>query len=310
MAGRRWYFVVNPLAGNGRTMRRWPRVESLLRAAGIDFEYRCTERQGHAAEIVRGAFAEGYRNFVAVGGDGTANEVANGIMGLAGVPAAEVCFSVLPTGTGNDWVRQHHIPRSLDSWVKYLNNGKPALQDVGWVEYCASEGKVRRHFVNVMGLGYDGYVARAAAAKGGKMASKMSYLLVVLRCMFSYRTPLLRVCFDEQQLTGRIYALVVGINKYSGGGFQLVPHARPDDGLLALTIARKLSHLELLLLSPLFYTGCIGWHPAVSLHQVHHLAVEAPAAEEVMVEADGELLGTLPARMGIAPSALQIWVPQ
>ena len=312
MEGRKWFFVVNPVAGNRKGQHAWPLMTEKLQAAGLTFDYRLTERPGHATEIVREAIAAGWRNFVAVGGDGTGNEVANGLLSQEAVGADRLLFTLLPIGTGNDWVRQNGIPSDPHAWLQFFLHGRSAWQDVGWVQYCASEGKgsYRRFFINVMGMGYDGFVARAAAAEGGKMANKLSYLLLVFRCMFSYRTPTMHIRFDGQQMRGRSYAVLAGINRYSGGGFQLVPHARPDDGWLALTIARRLSKLEVLLLSPLFYTGWIGWHPSISLYQVKGMAVEALNGEELLVEADGEFLGNAPARLGIVPGALQIWVPQ
>ncbi|GAB4253902.1 MAG: diacylglycerol kinase family lipid kinase [Saprospiraceae bacterium] len=308
MAERRWLFVVNPVAGNWKVKQAWPQIEKRLEAAGVDFSFRWTEGPGHATELVREAIAAGYRNFVAVGGDGTGNEVANGMLGQEEVPADELLFTLLPIGTGNDWVRQNKIPNKISDWIHFFRNGRMARQDAGWVQYCASEGEQKRFFINVMGLGYDGYVAKAAAAEGGKVASKLSYLLLVFRCMFSYRTPGMHIRFDGQELEAKTYAVVAGINKYSGGGFQLVPHAQPNDGQLALTIARRLSKIEVLLLSPLFYTGWINWHPAISLHDATTVSVNPLNGGEVLVETDGEFLGKAPARIGIVPEALRIWV--
>ncbi len=309
MAGQRWFFVVNPVAGNRKVREAWPQIADKLNAAGVDYEFRWTEGPGLAAGMVREAIATGYRNFVAVGGDGTGNEVANGMLDQDEVPTDDLLFTLLPIGTGNDWVRQNKIPGNIPDWIRFLRNGRIARQDAGWVRYCASDGEQKRFFINVMGLGYDGYVAKAAAAEGGKVANKLSYLLLVFRCMFSYRTPTMSIRFDDGEVKGKMYAVVAGINKYSGGGFQLVPHAHPNDGRLALTIARRLSKLEVLLLSPLFYTGWINWHPAISLHDVREAFVEPMEGDEVLVEADGELLGTAPARIGIVPDALRILVP-
>lgn len=302
--------MVNPVAGNWKVKKSWPQLAEMLEKAGVAFDFKWTERQGHAAMLVKEAVAAGYRNFVAVGGDGTGHEVANGLLTQNLLPFEELLFSLFPVGTGNDWVRQHKIPSDPAAWMSFFLNGRVTQQDAGWVEYCDGQETKKRFFINVMGLGYDGYVARAAAAEGAKVAKKLSYLLLVFRCMFSYRTPGMRIRFDGQEVKAKTYAVVAGINKFSGGGFQLVPHARPDDGQLALTIARRLSKMEVLLLSPLFYTGWIKWHPAISLQNVGAIAVEALNAEEILVEADGEPLGTAPVRIGIEPGALQIWVPK
>ncbi len=307
----RWFFIVNPVSGNGKGKARWPAYEHHLRSAGLDFDWHYSEAPGHAIELAREATTAGYEGLVAVGGDGTGNEVVNGIFKAKPFATAEELplFTVLPIGTGNDWRRQHHIPSDIRAWTRFFQQGRSSVQDVGLVEWKEGSAWKQRYFINVMGMGYDGYVAARAARAGGKVASKLSYLLLVFRCLFSYRTPRLAVTWDRGKSEGPTYAVVVGINRFSGGGFQLVPQAIPHDGLLALTIARQLSRWEVMFLSPLFFTGWIGWHPAISLQSCTWVSAEPMEATNVLLEADGELLGTLPARVSVRPRALPLWVP-
>lgn len=305
-----WYFVVNPAAGNGKVARRWPAIEAGLQKAGIHFTYTFTEGPQHAIQLTIQAVEQGWRRFVAVGGDGTGNEVANGILTQQTCPPEDILFSILPIGTGNDWVRENKVPNNFRKWIEGLEQGRETRQDVGWVTYFDADGQEQRHyFINVMGMGFDGFVSVEAAKQGNKAASRLSYLLLVFKCLFRYRTPKLQIEFDGQRAEGHIYAVVIGINRYSGGGFQLVPHARPDDGQLALTIARRLGKLEMMLLTPLFFTGFIRWHPAIHLHQVRSLRAHHHPDTPVFFETDGEPLGHLPVEIGILERALRIHLP-
>ncbi|MCC6726669.1 MAG: diacylglycerol kinase family lipid kinase [Saprospiraceae bacterium] len=304
----RWHFIVNPAAGGGTVRKQWPEIEAVLRNAGIQFDAVFTERKYHAAELAEAAITQGNRHIVAVGGDGTAHEVANGILRQTTCPSEEVTFTLLPVGTGNDWVKTHHIPKNLKKWVAFFQSAKTSYQDVGWLNYQANGVAQKCFFINVAGLSYDAYVARRAEAYKTQVSSTIFYLFLIFRCLFEFRVPRLRVIFDGKTVEKRIYTINIGICRYSGGGLQLVPHAIPDDGKLALTIAGHLSKLGVLLVTPFFYSGNIGWHPKVSMHQVEDVMVESADNQPVLVEADGEFLGEGPVRVGVLKGKLKVMV--
>ncbi len=301
-----WRFIVNPVAGGGTVRKQWPGIEALLRNAGISFDAVFTEGKYHAATLAEQAIAEGTRHLVAVGGDGTAHEVANGILRQTTCPSEEVTFTLLPVGTGNDWVKTHGIPKNHKKWVAFFQTGKTSYQDVGWLTYQADGGDQKRYFINVAGLSYDAYVAKRAEAYETQVSSAIFYLFLIFRCLFEFRVPRLRVVFDGRTMEERIYTINIGICRYSGGGLQLVPHAIPDDGKLALTIAGHLSKLGVLLVTPFFYSGNIGWHPKVSMLQVEEVLVESADNQPVLVEADGEFLGEGPVQVGILEGKLKV----
>lgn len=306
----KWIFIVNPAAGGGGAGRVWPRWEQSLQAAGISFAVMQTHAPAEAARLAEAAIGRGYRKIVACGGDGTAHEVANGIMNQRYCPPASVIFTVCPVGTGNDWIRTHGIPRRRAAWVRYLKTGQVGYQDVGWIS-CQADGQpVRRYFINVAGMSYDGYLARESAAQKGRMPSAIFYMGLMWRSLFRFVVPELTVRMPERSVTARLYTVNIGICRYSGGGMQLVPQADPEDGRLALTLVRQISKAGVLLATPLFYLGKIGWHPAVSLYQVSEVTVTAAEREgPVWVEADGEFLGAAPVSAGILPRALCRWLP-
>lgn len=307
---QKWLFIVNPAAGGGTVRRRWPVIETQLRSAGINFDTVFTEGKYHAAALAEQSVAEGIRQIVAVGGDGTAHEVVNGIMRQATCPSEEVTFTLLPVGTGNDWVKTHRIPKDSRKWLTFFQNGTTTLQDVGWLTYRENDQETKRYFINVAGLSYDAYVAKRAEAYKTQVSSTIFYLFLIFRCLFEYRVPRIRVVFDGKTVEKPLYTINIGICRYSGGGLQLVPQAIPDDGKLALTIAGHISKLGVLLITPFFYSGKIGWHPKVSMFQAEEVLVESAENQPVLVEADGEFLGEGPVRFGILPKALKLLVPQ
>lgn len=307
---KKWLFIVNPAAGGGQVRQKWPDLEEMLRSSGIVFDRVFTERKHHATELAAHYVTEGYRCLVAVGGDGTAHEVVNGIFRQTACPTDEVLFTLLPIGTGNDWVKTYRIPKASPQWAEFLKNGKTTLQDIGWLNYQKEDGREqKRYFLNVAGLSYDAYVARRAEAYKTQVSSKIFYLFLIFRCLFEFKIPRIKVQYDGQTVEDFFYTINIGVCRYSGGGLQLVPQAIPDDGKLALTLARRISKLGVLLITPFFYSGKISWHPAVSLHQVDEIKIEQADDQPVLLEADGEFLGKAPVRAGILKKACRVLVP-
>jgi YegS/Rv2252/BmrU family lipid kinase len=301
-----WRFIANPVAGGGKVKALWPQMERALKDAGIAFEVVFTEEKRHAIQLAKEAVELGCRHLVAVGGDGTGHEVVNGIMQQSACPPEDVTFTLLPVGTGNDWIKEHRIPKNFRRWLHFFQHGKTTFQDVGWLTFHKNGQLEKRWFINVAGLSYDAFVAKKAEALGAKMSNKLFYLLLIFRCLFQFTIPKVRVTFDGQTVEDFLYTINVGICRYSGGGFRLVPQAITNDGKLALTLVKKVTKLEVLLITPLFYTSQIGLHPAVSLYQAEDILVEG---KNVLVEADGEFLGEGPVRFGVVRKGLKMLAP-
>ncbi len=307
---RRWLFIVNPAAGNGQTARRWPHIAALLKQKLPAMDVVFTQGRGHAPQLVEAALAQGYRCIAAVGGDGTNHEVINGLMQQQIAPLDDIVYTLLPVGTGNDWIRTHGIPRRLDEWIEMVNDGQLISQDIGVIEYQNMDRLQKRYFANVAGMAYDGFVVRFAERNKHLIAGRLMYLALILLGLFRYKLSKAEVRFDGQETTDFFYTINGGICRYSGGGMQLVPHANPNDGLLALTLARKLTKTGVLLNTWRFYNASIGSHPKVSLYQVKRIEVVSADGSPVWVEADGEFLGVAPAILYIADAKLRVLVPK
>jgi len=306
---RSWYIIANPTAGDGQFTRRWPVLQQQIAQQLPAGEFVLTRQKGHATEAAEQAVKQGCRHILAVGGDGTNHEVANGILRQQHVASTLVTQALLPWGTGNDWVKTYGWPRDIPTALQLIATGKTRLQDVGKITYSEAGREQQRYFVNVAGLAYDGYLVKRAAESGG-VSGKLGYLSLVTRCLFEYKLREAIVQIDGQQYRDHFYTINFGLGRYSGGGMQLVPHADPTAGKFAVTLAGKISRLGVMLNTYRFYNATIGDHPRVNTFFAKSASVRAaPGALPTLVEADGEFLGETPATFELIPQAWRIIVP-
>ena len=296
--------IVNPVAGAYSTRRKWPRISKLLRHVGLSFDYEYTEGIGHAIELARAATSDGYRYLVAVGGDGTVNEVANGILHSTG--ASSTVLGVISTGTGSDFVRSAGIPRHYVSACSCLTSSRRLLIDVGVVEYRSKGQPQQRFFVNAAGIGFDAAAVEATERLPKYFGGTIPYLVGLLRTLLGYqnKSVVLRIG-DKTEMT-RILSVVVANGSYLGGGMHVAPEASLYDNLLDVVVIGDVGKFELLKALPMVYKGTHGTHPKVSMEKAANITVES--SEPVLVHADGELLGEGPASFWLMPAALSIIV--
>jgi len=280
--------IVNPIAGRGAGERAIPLVEQTLRGCGLNFDLVRTERPWHAAELAQRACAEGYDVGVAVGGDGTANEVLNGLM-LAKQSGKTATMGVLCVGRGNDFAFGVGVPRGLEDGCRVLAQGHRRAIDVGRV--IGGLYPQGRYFGNGVGIGFDAVVG-FVAAKMRRLTGFASYVVAALETIFLYyRAPLLRVVYDGQTLT--LPALMVSTmnGRRMGGGFMMGPNASPDDGLFDLCIVRQVSRARTFALIPKFMNGTQATHPAIKTARARRVTVTAIQGA-LPAHGDGETLCT------------------
>lgn len=304
-----WYIIVNPEAGNGKGRKNWPAIKDALQKAGITYEYAFTEYAKHATELATAAIGNGFKKIITVGGDGTNNEVINGIFNQHKVPTHQITLAVIPIGTGNDWIRHHQIPNDIREAVALIVIENTTPHDVGLVKYSDGKQPRLRYFINVAGMAYDAYIARLTQDKRSLLKNQFSYLWLILKGLFKYKLQKATIEFDGQVVKDKFYTINVGICKYNGGGMQFVPHAESDDGLLALTYAFHIPKLEIILLTHRFYNGTIPSHRQVRTHQVKSVKVTSLDDTPTLLEVDGEFIGHTPIEFSIIEKALRVVVP-
>ncbi len=301
-----WHIIANPTAHGGAMERDWPKIEQTLQALGFSYNVQFTEYPGHAARLVENALLNGGRNILGIGGDGTNHEIVNGIFKQTFVPPGEITYALLPYGTGNDWARQYGIPHDPTLRLQRLNQLETVLQDIGLAHFMRDGQPDSRYFVNVAGMAYDGFIGKKLLEK--PVSNKTQYLLAVAQYLWQYKLTKARIEYDGQVAEDYFYTINVGLCRYSGGGMQLVPQAVPDDGLFALTYAREISKLEVMLQTPRFYNGSLLKHSKVTGCQARSIKVSQVGDTPTLLEADGEFLGETPVSFEILEKALKIAV--
>ncbi|HRI60167.1 MAG TPA: diacylglycerol kinase family lipid kinase, partial [Saprospiraceae bacterium] len=299
-----WHIIANPVSGGGAVERRWPETERLLQELGFSYSVHFTQRRGHAVQLVEEAILKGRRYILGIGGDGTNHEIANGILSQQHIPSTDVHYALLPSGTGNDWARQYGISTDIGLRLKRLLKPETVFQDAGLIKYFCDGQLKERFFINVAGMAYDGFIGKKLSEN--RITNRIQYLLLVAKYLFEYKLLKARILFDNQAaVEDFFYTINVGLCRYSGGGMQFVPQAVPDDGLFALTFARRLPKWEVLLQTPRFYNGTLLSHPKVEGYQAGAIRVEQIGNAPTLLEADGEFLGETPVEFVLLEKALR-----
>ncbi len=295
--------IVNPVAGAGKTLKNWPQIRELLRDIGLRFEHDFTEAPKHAIELARTAVKKGYDLIVSVGGDGTINEVVNG---LHHTGAGDVSLGIISTGTGSDFIRSIGLPPRYTDACRRLLDPRRLLIDLGSVEYSVDGRRERRLFVNFAGLGFDAEVVRATTQRFKALGGLPSYLLGLLTTFLSYRNQEISLTVDGRTETRKLCTTVISNGRYGGGSMLLAPDADLTDGLFDIVTIGDISKPDLLWSLPRIYKGTHLSHPKVNVIRASEVTLDSPAG--AVVQADGELLGLTPARFSIIPAALGILV--
>lgn len=281
--------IVNPAANRGGGERAIPAIEALLSQNRIDYDLVRTERPWHAAELAEEAAAAGVDCVVAAGGDGTANEVLNGLMRAKQAGAEPGAMGVLCVGRGNDLAYGMGIPAGLEEGCRALAAGRRRMVDVGRV--AGGLYPQGRYFGNGVGIGFDAVVG-FVAAKMTHLTGLPLYLVAALRTLYVYyHAPLVTIEQENGTETITQPALMISVmnGRRMGGGFMMAPHGEPDDGLFDLCIARQVSRGRVLALIPQFMRGTQTSHEAVRNGRARRVVVTA--LEGVLpAHADGETL--------------------
>lgn len=241
---------------------------------------------------------------VVVGGDGSVNEVVNGIAEAEGVELA-----VIPRGTGWDFARTYDIPRDLDASIAVASSGVVREIDLGLVSFRTWAGaEARSYFANVASAGISGAIAKRANESSKALGGKISYYWATLAVFARWQTGEMRVSVDDEIRGGRMIDVVVANGRYLGGGMMMCPEAEPDDGQYDVLLVGDVTKRDLLFVLPKTYKGKHLPHPRLELLRGRVVTVDAD--EPLPIELDGEQLGTTPARFEVVPGALQLRVPR
>jgi diacylglycerol kinase (ATP) len=288
--------IVNPTAGSGRAAKLLPWIRERL-ALRPDADLHVTSRPGDAQELAARAAATGSDRLVAVGGDGTIQEVLNGVLEAGARPS----LGIVPVGSGNDLARSLGLPTdAAEAWTVAIGRITRGI-DVA----IATDGDGRRRwFASAGGIGFDAQVAAAMATRRGWQAGRAGYLLTTLAELRRFDNCQLRIVIDGEPLERRVLFVAIANGAYCGGGMRIAPDAALDDGWLDLCVVGDISRLTALRELPNLYRGTHVRNPAVSVHRARQVEISGDGVTRVHL--DGEPFGTLPLKVEVRQGSLEV----
>ena len=297
--------ILNPTAGNGNGLKSLPQLEALLNQNKVNYQLTRTEGIGHGIELTRQSVQGGFDAIVAVGGDGTVNEVVNGLMqskheGLSIPPLGVLCV-----GRGNDFAGSVGIPEDLAGGLQALLVDNRRIVDIGRVSGgMVPEG---RYFCNCVGVGFDA-ITTIEVHKLPRWGGYLAFMAAVLKTVFLYnKAPMATIDFDGKTITQRSLLISIMNGRRLGGGFIMAPNSLPDDGLFDLCIAEQMSSFEVIKMIPHFTKGDQATQPTIKTGQASRITITSQGGP-LPAQTDGEIISEEGTRLGIEvlPRQLEI----
>ena len=302
------FAIVNPNSANGSTRGQWPQIEALLKGAIGPFKHAFTKSQGDATPLALAAAKDGCDLVISVGGDGTNNEVVNGLL-ADGAPRPGPALAFVPRGTGGDLRKTLGIGNTVEAAVARIAGGSPRKIDAARMEITSHDGRtVVRHYVNIASFGIGGLVDAYVNSSTKALGGKASFFIGTIKAFAVYRNQRVRVSFDggapEEMVINNV---AVANGRFFGGGMMIAPEAELDDGLLDVVILGDLSLPEVIGNGPKVYKGGHMPHPKIRFLRVKTVRAEPVNPDDkVLLDVDGEAPGRLPATFEILPGALTV----
>lgn len=300
-----WFLIANPSAGNKSFKKSWNQIQGTLKKEKISYFFAFSHHKKHEIEIVNDALEKGFRKFISVGGDGTLHHIVNAIMKQDDVETSHIKVAVIPTGTGNDWIKTYHIPNSIDKAIKMIKFNHSKLQDIGCLQLDTGEIEF---FNNLAGIGFDGFVVNKLQSL--KKLGSISFLLSGIYSLFFYKKLYYHISYKKNKKIKKCLMILFGICKYSGGGLQLTKNPIPNDGLIDITIVKNFSFFDILLNLHKLYNGRIVNHKKIENYKLKSLKIEQKSHQSSLIEADGEMVGKGSLKISIFPRAIQFIIPK
>jgi diacylglycerol kinase (ATP) len=302
-------FILHGKIGSKKAVK-----ETLILIFSGDYSVRFYETMHarHAEALTELALSEDCDFLIAVGGDGTVNEMVNGYLRSGGAAKHSTVLGVLPYGTGNDFARGIGIERNIDQLWKLVKQNKPRMIDAGSMQFHLRDGSVNtRYFDNIadLGIGAD-VVVRVNGVHLRKkiLGGRLTFFLSILITFFTYRHKKIRVSWEGFSWEGSVLSMVVANGRYFGSGLGIAPDAKLEDGLFEVVIFANMNIVDYLKNYSKVRRSEKVIHPEASYHQTNQLRVD-PSGGLTIVEADGEIEGQAPVSYTCLPGALKFLVP-
>jgi diacylglycerol kinase (ATP) len=305
------YIIFNPIAGAGKSAATIDPLKRYLKnIRGVNYEIVKTHSRGHAIKIAREIERNKSNIIVVVGGDGTINEVVNGLLQERNSSSEPVIFGVVNTGSGAGFAQSLGLPDDIETQLNIIIGGKYTNLDAGVVTYTNNEGQLQdRFFISECQIGFGGHIVSRVGMKLKRFGGKLAFGISSVAEIFKYKASYMNISIDNKSLEYKnLMGVVVANGRYCGGGMQLTPTARLNDGFLDILDIPEMNIFKRLFAFSKIYSGDHIKIPLFQLRQAHKIKIDSEVP--VWIESDGELLGKTPCSIQILPSAIRVFSPQ
>lgn len=287
-------FILNPVAGRGRSVKTMQRVKEILEKRRAKYKVIETEYPGHATVIAKDAIKEGIKSIIAVGGDGTVLEVANGMIG------ENATMGIIPAGTGNDFIKTVGIPNDPEIATDILFKENHKQVDIG----IAND---TRYFLNVSGTGFDVEVLKNTEKVKGFLTGLTAYYTAVFMALFGYRFKKVVLKMPDKTVEKKVLLVAVANGIAYGGGMKVAPEASIEDGLLNVTVVEKMPRWRIALELPKFVKGEHEAIKYIEKYKCESVTIETEKPEPLNM--DGDIIGSTPVTFKVIKNAINVFAP-
>lgn len=299
--------IINPNAGKGKGLKNWPVIQNCLEKNKLSYVSFFTEYSRQAIEKTAEFIKQGYRKFAVVGGDGSLNEVVNGIFLQKEIPTDQILVASIPVGNGNDWGKTYSNPLSIQDAVHLMINGIKFRQDIGKLTYISGGKNTSRFFINIAGFGFDALVVRdVQKAKDKGRSGALIYFLTLLLDLFKSKNMDAVVMVDNHTDKDKFLSIAAGVCRYNGGGMMILPFSKPDNAHLDITMICDLSKMGVIKNVLRLFNGSFVRNSKVILRRGKSFKLQSEIP--FLIETDGEFLGESPAEIEILAASLNVVV--
>ncbi|NLN74315.1 MAG: diacylglycerol kinase family lipid kinase [Bacteroidales bacterium] len=300
-----WHVIINPLALGKKRMKLWKKVLNDMEEQDCNFKEYYTQKPKDAIDLTKEIIENGAKNIIALGGDGTLNELVNGIM-ISNIDKSEIILAHIPMGTGNDWAKTHKISRKKDAILKIFQNGTIVNHDVGLVQSLENKFD-QRYFINIAGMGFDAaIIKKVSETKRLKFGNGLVYIKTLLSILSKHRASEVEIEIDNENIKTNMYSIAAGICKYNGNGMMQVPMANFNDGLIDLVVINDITKAEIISQIPNLFSGKHVKHRKISTYKTKELSVKSK--DIIYTEVEGELLGSGDVKISVCNEQLKVLV--
>jgi len=297
-----WYTIINPTSGGGKAKNKINKILNIISYYNLIVKTVSTQYPHHEEELVEKAIKLGYYNFICIGGDGTIHHMINGIMKQKHVDTSVIKLAVIPTGTGNDWVKNYNIPKNPKQAIQIISKNNSIYQDIGKITLL--DNKKEFYFNNAAGIGFEAYVVKNIYQY--KKWGSLAYLIAALFSFKSYINGNYKVLFDDKIYESSIFLISIGICKYSGAGMQLTNYKAHKTGYFDVNLIQSISLIKVIQNIFKLYNGEINKVKEVTCLHAKELKINGNTSS--YVQADGELIGKGDFYITLIPKAIQFIV--